>query len=110
MCNKFKNPNLSSKDFCCGSGSFSGRQDRYVVEYARGTNSTAIPDHELTPNTAEVVESLLVVTKSQVVSIQSREPKDPRKVSVKATSSPNRKGTFNQKQDLETKQCPKQEA
>jgi hypothetical protein len=80
----------------------------------------ALPDQKLTPTTTEVVESQEVVIKSSAVSIESREPKGPTKIKIKATSGPNRKGASNQRsgalpgrescnQVLETNQCPKQE-
>jgi hypothetical protein len=33
-------------------------QDRSVVEYTRGTNSTVLPDHSVTPKITGVVKSL----------------------------------------------------
>jgi hypothetical protein len=52
------------------------KQDRSVVEYARGTNSTVLPDQSVTPTTARVVESLDTPTGSPVVVVlESREPK-----------------------------------
>jgi hypothetical protein len=60
------------------------KQDRSVVEYARGTNSTILPDQSLTPTTARVVESLDTPTGSQVVVLESREPKASKVVSKEA--------------------------
>jgi hypothetical protein len=55
-----------------------------VVEYARGTNSTVLPDQSVTPTTTRVVESLDTLTGSPVVVLESREPKAPKVVSKEA--------------------------
>jgi hypothetical protein len=60
------------------------KQDRSVVEYARGTNSTILQDQSVTPTTARVVESLDKPTGSPVVVLESREPRAPKVASKEA--------------------------
>jgi hypothetical protein len=48
------------------------KQDRSVVECARGANSMVLPDQRVTPTTASVVESLDTPTGSPVVVLESR--------------------------------------
>jgi hypothetical protein len=55
-----------------------------VVEYARGTSSTILPDQSVTPTTAREFESLETPTGSPVVVLESREPKEPQVVSNEA--------------------------